>query len=66
MANHPIFIHNLKNKENQRDLLTEDIVELLTFPLDLTGYKAAIIEALYKRTKRNVVSEDNSKNAVVE
>lgn len=66
MANQSILIHNLKNKDNQRDLLTEDIVELLTSPLDLAGYKAAITEALYKGTKRNVVSEDNSKNAVVE
>lgn len=47
-------------------MLTEDIVELLASPLHLAGYKAAITEALYKRTKRNVVSEDNSKNAVVE
>lgn len=66
LANQSILIHNLKNKENQRDLLTEDIVELLTSPLDLAGYKAAITEALYKGTKRNVVSDDNSKNAVVE
>ncbi len=66
MANQSILIHNLKNKENKRDLLTEDIVELLTSPLDLAGYKVAITEALYKGTKRNVVSEDNSKNAVVE
>lgn len=66
MANQSILIHNLKNKENKRDLLTEDIVELLTSPLDLADYKAAITEALYKGTKRNVVSEDNSKNAVVE
>ena len=66
MANQSILIHNLKNKDNKRDLLTEDIVELLTSPLDLADYKAAITEALYKGTKRNVVSEDNSKNAVVE
>lgn len=66
MANQSILIHNLKNRENKRDLLTEDIVELLTSPLDLAGYKVAITEALYKGTKRNVVSEDNSKNAVVE
>lgn len=66
MANQSILIHNFKNKENQRDLLTEDIVELLTSPLDLAGYKAAITEAQYKKTRRNVVSEDNSKNAVVE
>lgn len=37
MANQSILIHNLKNKENQRDLLTEDVVELLTSPLDLAG-----------------------------
>ena len=66
LANQSILIHNLKNKDAKRDLLTEDVVELLTTPLDLAGYKAAITEALYKGTKRNVVSEDNSKNAVVE
>ena len=66
LANQSILIHNLKNKDDKRELLTEDVVELLTTPLDLAGYKAAISEALYKGTKRNVVSEDNSKNAVVE
>ena len=66
MANQSILIHNLKNKDNQRDLLSEELVELLTLPLDLADYKVAITEALYKGTKRNVVSEDNSKNAVVE
>ena len=66
LANQSILIHNLKNKDNQRDLLTEDLVELLTTPLDLAGYKVAITEALYKGTKRNVVSEADSKNAVVE
>ena len=66
LANQSILIHNLKNKDNQRDLLTEDMVELLTTPLDLAGYKVAITEALYKGTKRNVVSEVDSKNAVVE
>ena len=66
LANQSILIHNLKNKDNQRDLLTEDLVELLTTPLDLAGYKVAITEALYKGTKRNVVSEVDSKNAVVE
>lgn len=66
MANQSILIHNLKNKDNQHDLLSEELVELLTSPLDLADYKIAITEALYKGTKRNVVSEDNSKNAVVE
>lgn len=66
LANQSILIHNLKHKDSQRDPLTEELVELLTTPLDLAGYKAAITEALYKGTKRNVVSEVDSKNAVVE
>lgn len=66
LANQSILIHNLKNKDSQRELLTEELVELLTTPLDLAGYKVAITEALYKGTKRNVVSEVDSKNAVVE
>lgn len=66
LANQSILIHNLKHKDSQRDPLTEELVELLTTPLDLAGYKAAITEALYKGTKRNVVSEVDSKNAAVE
>ena len=66
LANQSILIHNLKHKDSQRELLTEELVELLTTPLDLAGYKAAITQALYKCTKRNVVSEVDSKNAVVE
>lgn len=61
LANQSILVHNLKDKE----LLTEDVVELLTTPLDLAGYKTAITEALYKGTKRNVESEKDSKNAQV-
>ena len=66
LANQSILVHNLKDKEHPKELLTEDVVELLTTPLDLAGYKAAITEALYKGTKRNVVSDVDSKNAVVE
>ena len=65
LANQNILIHNLKDKEHPKDLLTEDVVELLTTPLDLAGYKTAITEALYKGTKRNVESEKDSKNAPV-
>jgi hypothetical protein len=65
LANQSILIHNLKDKENPKELLTEDVVELLTTPLDLAGYKTAITEALYKGTKRNVESEKDSKNAQV-
>lgn len=65
LANQSILVHNLKDKEHPKELLTEDVVELLTTPLDLTGYKTAITEALYKGTKRNVESEKDSKNAQV-
>ena len=63
LANQSILIHNLKNKDAPKELLTEDVVELLTTPLDLAGYKTAITEALYKGTKRNVESEKAAKNA---
>lgn len=67
LANQSILIHNLTHKDEQKELLTEEAVELLTTPLDLADFKTAISEALFKGTKRNVVSEeDGSKNAVVE
>jgi len=62
MANQSILIHNIKNKDKPRDLLTEDEVELLTTPYDLAGYKTAITEAMHKGTKRNIESEDDEKN----
>lgn len=65
LANQSILVHNLKDKEHPKELLTEDVVELLTTPLDLAGYKTAITEALYKGTKRNVKSEKDAKNAPV-
>lgn len=65
LANQSILIHNLRHADEKMDLLTEDTVELLTTPADLASYKEAITEALYKGTKRNIVSEDDSKNAAV-
>ena len=65
LANQSILVHNLRDKEHPKELLTEDVVELLTAPLDLAGYKTAITEALYKGTKRNVESEKDAKNAQV-
>ena len=65
LANQSILVHNLKDKEHPKELLTEDVVELLTTPLDLAGYKTAITEAFYKGTKRNVESEKDAKNAQV-
>lgn len=65
LANQSILIFNLKNKDGKKPLLTEDEVELLTVPSDLAEYKSAIMEALYKGTKRNIESETDPKNAQV-
>lgn len=63
LANQAILIFNLRNKGNERPLLTEEEVELLTTPTDLATFKDAITQCLFKGTKRNVESED-SKNGV--
>ena len=65
LANQALLIHNLKHKDDQKELLTEDMVELLTVPADLASYKTAITEALYNGTKRNIESEADPKNVVV-
>lgn len=64
LANQSILIHNLKNKDDQRGLLEEEEVELLTTPFDLANYKNAIMASMMKGTNRNVESED-LKNEVV-
>lgn len=66
LANQSILIHNLKNKAEPQALLTEDELELLTSPLELADYKAAITEAMFKGTKRNIDSENDSKNTEAE
>jgi len=65
LANQSVLIHNLKNPDNKKEPLTAEVVELLTSPLELAAYKNAIMEAMFKGTKRNVESENNSKNVTV-
>jgi len=62
MANQSLLIHNLRNPDNKKPLLTQEEVELLTSPLELATYKSALTEAMFKGTKRNVESDDDSKN----
>jgi len=64
LANQSIQIHNIKNKDDKKELITEEEVELLTTPFDLANYKNAIMASMMKGTKRNVESEP-SKNEVV-
>ena len=63
LANQSVLIHNLRSPEDKQELLTQETVELLTSPLELAEYKSAIMEAMFKGTKRNVESEINTKNA---
>ena len=65
LANQSVLIHNLRSPENKQELLTQEVVELFTSPLELAEYKSAIMDAMFKGTKRNVESEKDSKNAQV-
>ena len=65
LANQPIMIANRKNHE-KRELLTAEDVELMTSPADIGNMSDAIMEAIGKGMKRNVVSEEIEKNAVGE
>ncbi|WP_322354350.1 hypothetical protein [Dehalococcoides sp.] len=65
LSNQSILIHNLKHKDKPQEPLTEEEVELLTTPLELATYKAAITEAMFKGTARNIDSETDPKNAEV-
>ena len=58
LCNQPILVHNL----NKKPELTAEEVELLTSPMELTDYKDAIMEAMYRGTKRNIESEPEGKN----
>ncbi len=66
LANQSILIHNLRNKDTPQSVLTEDEVELLTSPLELASYKAAITEAMFKGAKRDIESEGGPKNTEAE
>ena len=65
LANQSVMIYNLKNPNSKKPLLCEDEVELLTSPFDLAEYKNAIMDSMHKGTKRNIESEQTSKNTKV-
>ena len=64
LANQSVLIHNLRNKDNKKELLNEEDVELLTTPFELADYKNAIMASMMKGTKRHIESEP-SKNVEV-
>ena len=62
LANQSVMIHNLQHRDNSKELLTTEMVELLTTPIELSTYKAAITESMFKGMKRNIDSEETEKN----
>jgi hypothetical protein len=56
LANQSIMADNLRKNKPPRELLTENVVELLTTPYDLVAFKDAIMDAMNKGTKRNIES----------
>ena len=62
LANQSVLVYNLQNPKAKKELLTEESVELLTSPFELAAYKNAIMDAMYKGTKREVESEPDTKN----
>jgi hypothetical protein len=63
LANQSIMIHNIHNRDSPKPLLTEDDLELLTTPLELSTYKDAITSCMFRATARTVESEPDTKNA---
>lgn len=64
LCNQGVMIHNFQNPDEKRPLLTEEEVELLTSPSDLTDFKDAIITAMVNGTRRLIESEaPKEKNA---
>ena len=55
----------LFRSEEPKPLLTAEEVELLTSPLELAAYKDAIMEAMFRGTKRHIESEADPKNVPV-
>ena len=52
LANQSIHIHNIRNRESKKELLTEEEVELLTTPFGLASYKNAIMASVMKGTQK--------------
>lgn len=59
LANQSVLIHNLKNPQDRRELLTEEHIELLTAPIDFKEINAAATLAIAKGMKRTVESADD-------
>jgi len=62
LCNQGILIHNLRNPDQKRPLLTEEKVELLTTPSDIVGFRDAILDSMAKGVNRAIENEPDPKN----
>jgi len=62
LANQGIAYENKKCGTNKAPLTAADI-DLYTSPAELVGYRPTITEAINKGMTRNIISEENGKNA---
>jgi hypothetical protein len=62
LCNQGVLINNMHHPENQRPLLTDEKVELLTTPSDIIDFKDAIMECMSRGVKRAVENEPDPKN----
>lgn len=63
LANQTIMIFNLRHNDAPKRLVSAEELELITNPADLNELQDGVIEAINKGMKRNVVSEEEGKNA---
>ena len=54
LANQAILRHNFENPNDTKPLLTEEYIELYTLPGDFEEFGAAITNAIYNGTRRDV------------
>ena len=62
-ANQSVLIHNLKNPDNPKKLLTQDELELLVPMSEFLNYRFLLSEVAKKGAERSIESEDNVKNS---
>lgn len=60
LANQSIMIHNYKNPDTKKELLTSEYITLFTSPVDLAELREPLSLALLKGTKRHIESEETS------
>lgn len=65
LANSYVEYYNRKNKDNAKEPLTVEDLEVITLPGDFSSIRTAIYEAMNKGMKRSVESESDPKNAEV-